>query len=82
MSSLLDLIKQSEAEGHNHLLEASDLQNSGDICKHCNGYGSSLQDATDVDKCSVCGGSGLINQSLFPKPLDLSGAAPSTSEFL
>jgi DnaJ-class molecular chaperone len=32
-------------------------------CPHCNGYGSSLKDPEGVDKCTQCGGSGLI-----PKP--------------
>ena len=30
------------------------------ICKHCNGYGSSLKDPIGVDRCSVCGGTGLV----------------------
>ena len=29
-------------------------------CDHCNGYGSSLKDAWDVNVCTVCGGSGLV----------------------
>lgn len=29
-------------------------------CNHCNGYGSSLKDAVGVDKCTRCGGSGLV----------------------
>ena len=29
-------------------------------CEHCNGYGSSLQDPPGVDRCTVCGGSGLV----------------------
>ena len=29
-------------------------------CPHCNGYGSSLKDPEGVDKCTRCGGSGLI----------------------
>jgi len=29
-------------------------------CNHCNGYGSSLKDPIDVDKCTKCKGSGLI----------------------
>jgi DnaJ-class molecular chaperone len=29
-------------------------------CGHCNGYGSSLKDPDGVDRCSQCGGSGVI----------------------
>jgi DnaJ-class molecular chaperone len=29
-------------------------------CPHCNGYGSSLKDPEGVDRCSVCGGNGLV----------------------
>ena len=29
-------------------------------CPHCNGYGSSLKDPEGVDRCTKCGGSGLI----------------------
>jgi DnaJ-class molecular chaperone len=29
-------------------------------CPHCNGYGSSLKDPEGVDRCTQCGGSGLI----------------------
>jgi DnaJ-class molecular chaperone len=32
-------------------------------CPHCNGYGSSLKDPEGVDRCTKCGGSGLV-----PKP--------------
>jgi DnaJ-class molecular chaperone len=32
-------------------------------CPHCSGYGSSLKDPIGVDRCTKCGGSGLI-----PKP--------------
>jgi DnaJ-class molecular chaperone len=31
-----------------------------EICSHCTGYGSSLNDPVGVDVCTVCGGSGLI----------------------
>jgi len=31
-------------------------------CPHCNGYGSSFQDPDDVDRCSKCGGSGLVKK--------------------
>lgn len=30
-----------------------------EMCSHCNGYGSSLQDPPEVDRCSQCGGVGL-----------------------
>ena len=30
-------------------------------CKNCNGYGSSLKESSD--KCSVCGGSGLVKKT-------------------
>lgn len=33
-------------------------------CNHCNGYGSSLKDAWDVNVCTVCGGSGLVDRQL------------------
>ena len=29
-------------------------------CTHCNGYGSSLKDPDGVDRCSRCGGLGLL----------------------
>jgi DnaJ-class molecular chaperone len=29
-------------------------------CPHCNGYGSSLKDPEGVDRCTQCGGSGLV----------------------
>lgn len=31
-------------------------------CDHCNGYGSSLKDPIGVDRCTKCGGSGLIKK--------------------
>ena len=31
-------------------------------CPHCNGYGSSFQDPNDVDRCSKCGGDGLVKK--------------------
>lgn len=31
-----------------------------EVCAHCTGYGSSLQDPIGVDRCTVCGGSGLV----------------------
>jgi DnaJ-class molecular chaperone len=31
-------------------------------CDHCNGYGSSLKDPHHQDRCSKCGGSGLIKK--------------------
>ncbi len=33
-----------------------------EVCSHCNGYGSSLKDSAGVDRCSQCGGMGLIKQ--------------------
>lgn len=36
--------------------EAHGLQ----MCHHCDGYGSSLKDPENVDRCTLCGGSGLI----------------------
>lgn len=33
-------------------------------CSHCNGYGSSLKDPADVNKCSKCGGSGLTKKEV------------------
>ena len=32
-------------------------------CDHCNGYGSSFKDPDGVDRCTKCGGSGLIKKS-------------------
>jgi DnaJ-class molecular chaperone len=29
------------------------------MCKHCNGYGSSLKDPIGVDICTKCGGTGV-----------------------
>jgi DnaJ-class molecular chaperone len=29
-------------------------------CPHCNGYGSSLKDPDGVDRCTMCGGAGLL----------------------
>jgi len=29
-------------------------------CPHCNGYGSSFKDPKDVNKCTLCGGGGLV----------------------
>jgi len=37
------------------LLESKELK----MCGHCNGFGSSLKDPIGVDRCTVCGGSGL-----------------------
>jgi DnaJ-class molecular chaperone len=34
-----------------------------DICAHCNGYGSSLQDPIGTDRCAVCDGTGLVEQA-------------------
>lgn len=31
-------------------------------CSHCNGYGSSLKDPIGVDRCTKCGGSGLVER--------------------
>ena len=31
-------------------------------CDHCNGYGSSLKDPRGVDRCTKCGGVGLIKK--------------------
>ena len=31
-------------------------------CPHCNGYGSSLKDQEGVDRCSRCGGTGLVKK--------------------
>jgi DnaJ-class molecular chaperone len=33
-----------------------------EVCSHCNGYGSSLQDPDGVDRCSKCGGDGLVKK--------------------
>ena len=30
------------------------------VCPHCNGYGSSLKDPQGVNRCSLCGGLGLV----------------------
>jgi len=37
-----------------------------EVCDHCNGYGSSFQDPNDVDRCSKCGGSGLVKKEESP----------------
>lgn len=31
-------------------------------CTHCNGYGSSLKDPEGVNKCTKCGGIGLVKK--------------------
>ena len=31
-----------------------------EVCPHCNGYGSSLREASD--RCSKCGGSGVVKK--------------------
>ena len=31
-------------------------------CPHCNGYGSSLKDPEGVNRCSWCGGTGLMKK--------------------
>lgn len=33
-----------------------------EVCNHCNGYGSSLKDPIGVNKCTICGGSGLVKK--------------------
>lgn len=33
-------------------------------CEHCNGYGSSLKE--DSDRCSRCGGSGVVEVTSTP----------------
>jgi DnaJ-class molecular chaperone len=33
-----------------------------DVCAHCTGYGSSLLDPIGTDTCTVCHGSGLVDQ--------------------
>ena len=40
-----------------------DMLEGKEVCAHCTGYGSSLQDPVGIDVCTVCGGSGLINQT-------------------
>lgn len=30
------------------------------VCPHCNGYGSSFKDPPNVNKCSFCGGNGVV----------------------
>jgi hypothetical protein len=40
-----------------------------DVCAHCTGFGSSLQDPIGVDTCTVCGGSGLVDSP--PKEKDV-----------
>ncbi|MBU0496695.1 MAG: hypothetical protein KKG04_01910 [Candidatus Thermoplasmatota archaeon] len=31
-------------------------------CPHCHGYGSSLKDSEGINRCTCCGGSGLIKE--------------------
>ena len=38
-----------------------ELPEGKDICAHCTGYGSSLDDPIGVDTCTVCNGSGLVD---------------------
>lgn len=38
-------------------------QHGLEMCGHCDGYGSSLKDPEGVDRCTKCGGTGLV-----PKP--------------
>jgi DnaJ-class molecular chaperone len=33
------------------------------MCKHCNGYGSSMKDPTGVDVCTKCGGTGVVDKT-------------------
>jgi DnaJ-class molecular chaperone len=41
--------------------EAMDPQSFGkEECHHCNGYGSSLKDPEGVDRCTRCGGEGIV----------------------
>ena len=37
-----------------------------EMCSHCNGYGSSLKDPIGVDRCTKCGGSGLLPKENVP----------------
>jgi len=34
------------------------------VCEHCNGYGSSLKE--EADRCTVCGGTGLVPDNTSP----------------
>jgi hypothetical protein len=34
------------------------------VCKHCNGFGSSMRDPEGVDTCTVCGGPGIIKKEI------------------
>ena len=51
-------------DGKNSWMDAIfDPENSGYVeCDHCNGYGSSLKDPEGVNKCTKCGGSGLVKK--------------------
>jgi hypothetical protein len=42
-------------------------------CPHCNGYGSSFKDPEDVNKCSFCGGSGVVSPVMLEKYKELFG---------
>lgn len=39
---------------------AAHEQSTHEQCSHCNGYGSSLKEASD--KCTRCGGSGIVKK--------------------
>ena len=36
-------------------------------CEHCHGYGSSLNDPSGVDRCTKCGGSGVVKKNMKTK---------------
>jgi len=37
------------------------------VCDHCNGYGGSLKDPPGVNRCTKCGGDGLVADNETPK---------------
>lgn len=61
---IMELLKtpNGEAKHVNHPIDFTRTltEHGMEICGHCNGYGSSLKEPDD--KCTKCGGSGLVKQ--------------------